>query len=98
MSHLFLRLTALPFGLSPYLREEGRLAVSVGVTARRDSGHHVTWPSDPKPSGLRTLWERYSPVGAPCPYVESAEVEDRKKPPALFTLGITPPGLEPGLS
>lgn len=67
MSHLLLRLTALPFDLSAYLREEGRLAVLVGVTARRDSATNVTWPSDPKPSRLRTLWERYSPVGAPCP-------------------------------
>ena len=38
MSNLFLRLTALPFGLSPHLREEGRLAVSVGVTARPQLG------------------------------------------------------------
>ena len=62
MSNLFLRLTALPFGLSPYLREEGRLAVWVGVTARRDSGHQcylALRPEDePSPDSVGALLTR----------------------------------------
>ena len=59
MSNLFLRLTALPSGLCPYPPEEGRLAVSVGMTPRPQLG----------PSMLRGLRPEAEPspdfVGAP---------------------------------
>ena len=69
MSHLLLRLTALPFDLSAYLREEGRLAVLVGVTARRDSGHQcylaLRPEADPSPDSVGALLTRRRtvPVG-----------------------------------
>ena len=69
MSHPLLRLTALPFDLSTYLREEGRLAVLVGVTARRDSGHQcylaLRPEAEPSPDSVGALLTRRRtvPVG-----------------------------------